>query len=391
MKNKKIFFFLISLLSFCILMAEDAYSRQKSDLEKDILEIFDKLRMTGLGIAVVKNDSIIWKHSFGYKVLPENGKNGIELDDDDLFRIASISKTFIATAIMQLVENNELSLDEDAGKYLPFKLRNPYFPEYPITIKMLLTHTSGINDSNGWWSIDLINPDENTDYIKSYTAAKPGKNYKYCNLNYCILGAVIEGVTQERFDKIIKDKIIDPLNIYGSFNRFELDPDKFVKLYRYNEDTDTFNEDDEAYRSYKKQLIDDYKLCKSLGLEYPSSGMKISPSGLAKYMMMHMYDGSLHGIEIISNESEDLMRENYVGENNYGLSFRQYKGLIPGDTLYGQTGGGFGLKSAMIFNPKDKYGFVILCSGSSSKYIDGYVDIHKPLIKILYKHLISSD
>lgn len=391
MQNKRIFIIAAILLSLCRIMINGTNTRHASDMEDEILEIFNDLKMTGLGIAVVKEDSVIWKQSFGYKKIPENGSLGIKLEDDDLFRIASISKTFIATALLQLVEENKIKLNDDAGALLPFNLRNPKFPDKAITIQMLLTHTSGINDSQGWWSIDLINPDESPNYFKSYSLTPPGEQYDYCNFNYCILGAIIEVVTQERFDKVISDRITKPLGIQGSFNRFDLDSNKFVRLYRYNKETDIFKEDDEAYRAYKSQLVDNYKLCKSLGLEYPSSGMKISPSDLAKYMMMHMLGGSLDSIKILSKESENLMRRNYVGKYNYGLSYRQYRGLIPNRTLYGQTGGGFGLKSAMIFDPVNKIGFVIICSGSASKYIDGYEDIHKPLIKILYKYLIERD
>lgn len=355
-----------------------------SEMESKIDSIFHSLDMTGLGIAVVKDDSIVYQKSFGYRILPQNGNKGELLENDDIFRIASISKTFIATAILQLLEQGKLSLDDDAQKYLNFPLRNPWYPNSSITIKMLLTHTSSINDSRSWWSIDKINPQIDSKYIECYSPSIPGQKYKYCNMNYTILGAVIEGATNTRFYEYIEKYILCPLDIYGGFNCNQLDSTKFVKQYRYNDKICEYYEDAETYKPYPQILGQNYILGKSLGLAYPASGMKISTGNLARYMMMHMNYGELDGAKIITEKSERMMQDNYVGKNNYGLSYRQYKGFSKEKVFYGQTGGGNGLKGAMIFEPEDKIGFIILCSGSKSKYIDGYEDIHKPLIKILY-------
>lgn len=361
--------------------------QSKPNIDTEIENIFNSLDMTGLGIAVVKNDSIIWQKSFGYQVLPDKVNPGILLQDDGIFRIASISKTFVATAIMQLNERGMLSLDDDAQQYLNFPLRNPDYPDKAITIKMLLTHTSSINDSRSWWSIDKINPVEDKDYKECYSRTLPGSSYKYCNMNYTLLGAVIEGASGRRFYEFIDSDIMKPLGLTGGFNCNALDSSKFVKQYRYKENIGKYVEDDETFRPYTSLFGEKYVLGKSLGLAYPASGMKINTGDLARYMMMHINNGKLNKEQIISTESEKKMRANYVGKNNYGFSFRQYRDLVEGEIFYGQTGGGNGLRGAMIFNPDKKLGFVILCSGSRSAFINGYGDIHKPIIKLLYSAL----
>ena len=382
---------------FIFVLLECAFSGVASDnenhssLEAQIEAIFNKMKMTGLGIAVVKGDSIVYVHSWGYKEVPTVNNQGILLKNDDLFRIASVSKTFVATTILQLVEEGVLNLDDDVQKFLKFPLRNPSYRDKPITVRMLLTHTSSINDSQRWWSLDIINPIISDNYAKCFSETKPGMEYKYCNYNYLLLGAVIEGATGNRFDTEIDSRIMKPLDIQGGFNCNLLDSTKFVRLYRYNKESGAFREDDEAYRPYRYQIQTHYTLGKSIGLVYPDSGMKITTTDLAKYMMMHMKGGTLRQATILSLRSEMMMRENYVGKNNYGFAFRQYRGLVLNTTLYGQTGGGFGLKSAMIFDPKHQMGFVIICSGSASEYIDGYNDIHKPLIKLLYNYFSEND
>ena len=377
------------LLLLLNLTAESISGRNPDKFNDEVRRIFDNLDMTGLGIAVVDGDSIIYQESFGYKELPENGKGGIRLANDDLFRIASISKTFIATVILQLQEEGKLSLDDDAQEYLKFPLRNPSIKDRPITIRHLLTHTSGINDARSWWNVDHINPDVDAEYYKCYSSTAPGRQYKYCNMNYTVLGAIIEGVTDHKFFEEVDRRIMKPLDIGGGFNCNDLDSSRFVRLYRYKPELHKYKEDDEAYRPYKGIIDRNYKLGREFGLAYPASGMRISTGDLAKYMMMHMNGGTIGGVRIISAESEEAMRRNYVGKNNYGLSFRHYNDLYPGKSLSGQTGGGHGLRSAMIFDPEDNVGFVIICSGSRSEYIDGYGDIHKPIIKLAYQYLLD--
>lgn len=360
-------------------------------MEESIQQHFDDHGMTALGIAVTHGDSIIYQKSFGYRVRPQNGQPGELLEDDDLFRIASVSKTFIATTILRLQEEGKLDINDDARRYLNFPLRNPKYPRTPITVKNLLTHTSSLNDSRSWWNLDYVNPEKDDNYTRCYSDYRPGKGYKYCNLNYALLAAVIEGATGRRFDSEVDRVIMRPLGLNGGYNTNLLDSTKFVRNY-YRDDKDgiTLIDNVENFYPYKYQIMDHYQLGRSLGLEYPAGGMKIDTGSLARYMMMHCHGGVLDSIRVITPESEELMRRNYVGRNNYGLSYRQYRDLLPGKLMHGQTGGNPGAKTCMIFDPVEDIGFVILTSGAKTDYIDGYGDIHAPLIRLLYQSLFQN-
>ena len=143
----------------------------------------------------------------------------------------------------------------------------------------------------------------------------------------------------------------------------------------------------DVYKSYAKQLKG-YKMGISTPCFVPAGGMKIATGDLAKYMIMHMQDGIYNHKRIITRKSEKQMRNVLTPESSYALSFREYKNLIPHETLYGQTGGAYGLYSAMIFHSYKKYGFIIITNGCLSKFVDGYNDLHKSLIKCLYNNLI---
>ena len=122
---KTILFFFVLLE--CTFSSAASDNGNHSSLEAQIEVVFNKMKMTGLGIAVVKGDSIVYVHSWGYKEVPTANNQGMFLKNDDLFRIASVSKTFVATAILQLVEEGVLNLDDDVQNFLKFPLRNPSF------------------------------------------------------------------------------------------------------------------------------------------------------------------------------------------------------------------------------------------------------------------------
>ena len=111
-------------------------------LEAKIRGLMDENRVAGMAVVLVKGDKVVYQQAFGYR-----DKDTREpLDINDIFRIASISKSFSGVSIMQLVEAGKMSLDDDVNGILGMDIRNPRYPDIPVTIKMLLSHTSGMND-----------------------------------------------------------------------------------------------------------------------------------------------------------------------------------------------------------------------------------------------------
>src|SRR5665811_291304 len=152
---------LLPLAFLCIIFS--CYA-QHEQAERRIDSVMQQYNMPGLSVAVVKRGTIIYAHSFGVK----NKETGAALSNDDIFRIASISKSFSATSIMQLVQAKKLSLDDDVSNLIGFTVRNPKFPNKVITVRMILSHTSSINDSQGYFTLDVINPAKNPDAAKCY-------------------------------------------------------------------------------------------------------------------------------------------------------------------------------------------------------------------------------
>lgn len=359
---------------------------QVSNAESEIQKLMEKLDVVGLSVAVVKNDNIIYTHSFGLKNLESN----TPLNGTDLFRIASISKSFSATSVMQLVAAGKISLDDDFSKLIGFTVRNPKFPETVITLRMVLSHRSSLNDSQGYLKLDVINPERNPDWAKCYNDYEPGKGYQYCNLNYNMVGTVIEKVSGERFDQYVKKHVTDPLGLYAGYNVDAMDSKRFVTLYEYDTVSRKFTPSPMAYAP-RTDEIKNYVMGYSTPVFSPTGGMKISAPDLAKYMTMHMNLGTYKGVKIMEKKYARQMQNKVSEEEGYGMAMMNFDNLIPGKRMTGHSGSAYGLYSAMFFQPKEKFGFVVITNGSNGKY-RAKGDIREVLnstMNILYNNLIK--
>ena len=218
--------YFLRYFTVCILILSVAVGSygQVEKAEADLQEIMKNLDVVGLSVAVVKEGDIIYTRAFGLKDIESN----TPLTEKHIFRIASISKSFSATSIMQLIEAGKVSLEDDFSNLVGFKIRNPKYPENIITLKMVLSHTSSINDSQGYFNLDVINPAINENWAKCYNNYQPGKGYSYCNLNYNMVGAVIERLSGERFDTYVKNHVLNPLKLYAGYCVDSLDNSLFA-------------------------------------------------------------------------------------------------------------------------------------------------------------------
>jgi CubicO group peptidase (beta-lactamase class C family) len=368
-----VFVILIFVQSFC----------QVEKAEADLQAIMKKFEAVGLAVAVVKNSEIIYSHSFGLKDIESN----TPLTNQNIFRIASISKSFSATSIMQLAEAKKISLDDDISDLIGFKIRNPKYPNTVITLKMVLSHTSSINDSEGYFNLDVINPAKGTDWAKCYNDYEPGKGYQYCNLNFNMVGTIIEKISGERFDMYVKNHILNPLKLYGGYCVDSLDNSRFATLYEY----DTLGKFIASPNAYapRREEIKNYVMGYSTPIFSPTGGMKISANDLAAYMTMHMNGGSYRDIKIISKKSSELMQTKVSEEEGYGLAISNLDDLIPGKVMTGHTGSAYGLYSAMFFNRAEKFGFVVITNGCNPTYTNGMNDVLRASINSLYENFIK--
>ena len=374
----------IILILFLCFFTEGAIGK---GLETEIQQIMRRFKAVGVSTVVVKDNKIVYNRAFGYNPDYNDTTRRVPISTNGIYVIASISKTFISTAIMQLVEDNILRLDDDINKYLPFKVRNPKYPNIPITIRMLLCHRSTINDKHYGWNLNQINPEKGKKWKECYNDYKPGTTFSYCNLNYNLLGAIIENATGRRFFDYIDDHIMSPLGVYASYNLTKIDSTKLIKAYQYDRKTKKFKKDGNIYNyQYYRTKLKDYQLGYTTACFSPSGGVKISAVDLAKYMMMHMNYGEYNGKRILGRKSELELWTPQASDTTYALGFFRNKEILKGENVVGVRGSAHGIHSVMYFSPEKKFGFIVICNGCTAD-----ITMKNNIVKILYKHLIKKE
>jgi CubicO group peptidase (beta-lactamase class C family) len=370
-----------SILSAYILISPG--QAQPALAEERIEALMRETPVVGLSVAVVRKDRLVFSKAFGYRDLETRSP----LRETDLFRIASISKSFTATCLMQAVDQGRVSLDADVSDLVGFPVRNPAHPATVITLRMLLSHRSSINDSEGYFSIDAIDPSRNPNWRKAFNRYAPGTGYMYCNLNYNMAGAILERLTGERFDIYVKRQVLQPLGLYGGYCVDSLDTSRFATLYAYDTATGRFNASPAAYAPRREEIAA-YTLGRSTPVFSPTGGMKISAPDLARYLSMHAHLGRHRGGRILSRRSAQTMQTPLSPSEGYGLALLETGKLIPGLTLRGHTGSAYGLYSAMFWHPRKRFGFVVISNGCHPGYAEGFNTVIRKTVEILYETLV---
>ncbi|NJO92597.1 MAG: serine hydrolase, partial [Chloroflexia bacterium] len=245
-----------------------------------------------------------------------NLSDSLPVTEKTLFRVASISKTVTATAVMQLVEKGAINIDVDINYYLKKGIRNKYFPDNIITPRMLLSHTSSVYDGPDYenflarmYNSEFVPPvsellsEESSIWINK----KPGTFFTYCNLNYGILATIIENVSGERFDKYVEKYILKPLSISGGYNVSRIKERSQISV---------------LYREAVPQA-ENYKNSYPIGINglyySPQGGLRISVSDLAKILQMFMNKGIYKGIQILhSNTVEEMEKIHWKNNGSNG-------------------------------------------------------------------------
>jgi CubicO group peptidase (beta-lactamase class C family) len=317
---------------------------------------------------------------------------------DDPVRVASVSKLVVAIGVMQLVEAGKLDLDGDVSDYLGWKLRNPSFPDRPITLRMLLSHTGSVREHDDNYVLPLgaslkaamQDPGE-WDPVHG-----PGDNYfAYTNMNFPIVASAVERVTGERFDVWMRQHVLEPMKLDACYNwatcsdagvshAVELD----------SPDGKPLKDDLHGVRPACQVYVRDGDACdltrwkpgENGALASPQGGLRISARGLARIGRMLLNRGTLDGVRILSPQSVDVMLAPlwlYDGRNGardgesttvcaYGLSSQTIPNHRPGcpddpgtkgATLVGHAGDAYGLRSGLWIDRARGLGIAYFVTG----------------------------
>ena len=168
-------------------------------------------------MVVADGHGVVRAEAYGRAVIGgSDGGGDSAMTVDTPVRVASVSKLVVALTVMRLVEAGTLNLDRDVSAYLGWRLRNPAFPDPAVTLRQLLSHTSGLDDASGYaFPLGVRISDALT---ADHWSAAPGARFSYSNINYGVVASVMEAATGERFDRLMTRLIFAPLRIDACFN-----------------------------------------------------------------------------------------------------------------------------------------------------------------------------
>lgn len=414
-----------------------------AELDAELAAIADNkaCQLASLSVLAIRRGNVVYQKQFGQRFLGALGIAPKPANERTMYRIASISKMMTTLAALRLVEEGKLALDTDISDYLGYILRNPYHPNRELTLRSLLTHTSSLRDDAGYsWPCDIALKSVLLPGGKYYGTgnmwarnAPPGDFFTYSNLGWGLIGTMMERVTGERFDLLMKRLLLDPLGMHGGYNPSEFsaeDTANLATLYRKRTtDTEIWNAagpwiaqvDDVSVRPPQRPVgIDSYIVGTNATPFSPTGGLRVSAADLGKVMLMLMNDGIHEGRRILKSASLQRMftrQWTYDGNggngdserglyNRWGMGNQQFPDR-PGTGMQVVEGGGFsgvghlgeayGLISSFIFDPVTRNGMIMLIGGVSSDpeaYKGAYSSMPRfqELIQTaLFKHAIAGN
>ena len=379
----------------------------KVKLDNQLAAIVGDVRqpLASLSVLAIRRGQPVYQQQFGDRYLPAQGGQSLPVTADTLFRIASVSKMMTTLALMRLVEQHQLQLDQDVGIYLGFSLRNPYFPTQAITLRSLLSHTSSLRDAGGYfWGAERSLRDVFTaggDAMWANNAA-PGRYFSYANLNWGVIGTVMEKVTGERFDRLMRRLLLAPMGLRGGYNPAEFSPGELndmATLYRKRPaDSETWQPDgpwiaqaDDVHVQAPVQPagLDNYVIGSNATIFSPTGGLRISAADMGKIMQMLLAGGRYRGQQLLQPASIALMFTRHWqlaadggnGDSDQGL-FRAWglgnqqfdadgargNGLVAEArfSAAGHLGDAYGLRSAFVLDFANRNGMIYLIGGTGS-------------------------
>jgi CubicO group peptidase (beta-lactamase class C family) len=335
-----------------------------SAIDNLVLSEMSGEKLAGVTTIIVKGGEIVWMQAYGQADVPNN----VAATDNTVFMLASISKIFTGTALMQLAENGDIDLDEDINNHLPFTIEIPGFESDSITFRDIMTHTSSISDGNamdGYYSLgdptitlaDCIQRYFSTagsDYnaTDNFQNTAPGTNYEYSNMATALAGYLVEVVSGMPFDQYCDQEIFAPLCMdETSWYLSAYDTNNVARPHQYTGG---------QYVPYAHYGFADY----------PDGQLRSNTLDIANYMLAFLQGGTFNSNSILTPASVNEMLSLQVPalDGTQGLNWYQEVLYTSSSqvNVWGHNGGESGVSTDLYLDPANDLGLAVLSNGEGT-------------------------
>ena len=362
MKTSLKVFLLISVLFLASCKKNNLEDVTAAQLSETVQDEMAKQNIPAMSVLVFKQDQIVYDEYFGKAHIG----NGTDLTANHPFLIASISKVITGTALLQLADQNLISLDDPINDYLPFQVNVPGYSK-KITFRMLLTHTSGIADGpslDNEYYYGTDSPTDLGDFLESYLVPggsnysandnyhdfAPGDDVEYSNVGAALIGHLVEVISGKDFNTYCKENIFVPLGMSNTHWRLDEISGTIVQPYEYSGGD---------YTEIQHYTFTDY----------PNGGLRTTARDLHKLFQIFVNAGSSNGQQILASGTVTQMMTPQITDldDETGLAFFL---LDAAQTIWGHDGGEAGVSTIAGVNATTKVG-VIVFSNMSDANLEG--------------------
>ena len=353
-------------------------------VEERLARTFEEYGTLGASVAVFQNGRVTYTYTCG-QIRPD----GPEVTADTAFQVGSISKMVACIGLLQLMDDKGVSLDDELGDVLGYEVRNPYYPEVPVTLRQLMTHTASLRDASDY--DDALEgeglPLETLLVERAravFSRSEPGHERVYSNFGGGLIGPLIEALSGMALDDYMARNVFEPLGVTAAYQASRL--------------------------AGKAPLADIYfmpeaRLAKRPGDDAPAlrdycftaGKLTISAQDLCK-ILIALCDGGVCGDARILKESqvaEMTARQDHIGsvfcDSGNGLFLNVITDAeVPGRTLLGHGGKAYGMLCAAYFDPTDRTGVVMLTNGCDNRSDrNGIGVLGREILTLCYQEIID--
>ena len=339
--------------------------KDRAQLKGAVRRVMRQNRIVGLSLVLCYPDGRDETLCFGSARLSPN----VPVQPYTCFRTASVSKLVMTYGALALVEDGLLALDEDISELLCYRVRSPYAPDTPVTLRMLLTHTSGLCDEGNYGTLGMqpgTTLHQLLEHDKNWLPHAPGTFFHYSNFGAGVAGVLMEKATDLPLDIIMQRYVFTPLSIRASYDPRAIHPaDHLANGYGVRFILPPqLKYDAAALAARPPEAFDperDY-LC--------AAGRMITDSyGMSRLVRLLASKGEDAGYGVLAPQTLDLMRapqsgKGGIGDCNRGLNVAYLPGVFPGHDALGHQGVAYGMCTELFADPESNCGVGVMTSGT---------------------------
>lgn len=354
MQSKNLLFILLlisSLLNFSC-RKDEPDIENLDEFEEFLTDELDAQDIPAMSVLIFRNNNVIYEKYLGKSNIQQN----LNLANNHLFLLASISKVVTATALLQLEEDGNFSLDDNINDYLPFNVNVPGYSKQ-ISFKMLLTHTSGIADGSALDSQYFDNQDSPIqlsyfleNYLKpggiyynaneNFYDFEPGEDYEYSNIGSALIALLVEEISGMDFNTYCKQNIFTPLGMTNTFWRLDEISQTIVTPYDYS--------------NGRNRALANYTFT-----DYPNGGLRSTGRDLLKLINAFNNGGISNNHQLLKSSTVNAVLSSQIPSIDSEVGLHMFI-MNKEFNLWGHDGGEKGVATIMAFNPSTKIGAIIL-------------------------------